>query len=542
MSATGLAPTTGAIPFVSFQPENGQTDVSIRPKIRVQFAESDFNNVLPGSVRCRLDGRLLAPQDQFSTIDFVHQIPVTEALTPGSHRCDLEFALLHGGILRTSITFNVTSTLPAPRQLRAAAGQYRVALRWDAEALAWARGGFRVYRTPLGGTPLLISGPSPVSQPCFVDTAPLTNATYTVAGLDAVGAEGPASSPLPVIFPGTIPPAAGPIAVQAQSLENPSRIALDIQDSTPGFTLWRIEASASASGPFADVLNGELTSLDLWPVPRPFEETRQWFRVTPLNVDGLAGAPVVVGPLALPMPWPAVTGVTALLETNTTPLIQWDPYTHGPIIGYRVERQISGQWTLAADVGPATTWADTLPSAGGLRQWRVSARFADGASPASPAVGLSWQPRTLQPGTIRFAASSLTGAEDTPLSVDIIREGGSDGPAFVTWSTWGWSGTAMPDYDYTALAGLLIFAPGETQKTVQIPLLPDNYLEQPNENFYAYIKNVEGGPALGEPSTTELFILDGPELSWESTWLYGLEDTNTTQVQFTVKLSAPANH
>lgn len=541
VSAVGLAPRSGFAPFISFEPAVAATEVPIRPRLLLRFTEFGRNTVLPGSLRCRLDGRLLEPQGRFSESDFIHQVPASDSLAPGPHLWDVEFALLHGGLVRTSITFSVTSNLPAPGQVRAAAGQQRVALRWDAEALAWARGGFRVYRAVLGGIPTLVSGPTPLRQPNFVDPSPLVNGMYEVAGLAADGSEGPRSAPVTVAFPGSIP--TQPLAPTVRLPHDTQGSALAITDPTLGFTLWRIEAAPAVSGPFTDALEGELTTLDLWPIPHPFEETRRWYRVTSINVDGAAGTPVVLGPADLPLPLPAVTGLTASLEANGTARVQWDAWTSRPILGYRVERWTGEQWSPAVDVDASIrVWNDTQTATSSLRQWRVSARLSGGGvSPASPAVALRWQPAPAQPGAIRIANASQSGSENGPVPVRIIREAGSDGPAFVTWSTWGYAGNASPDVDYTAGAGLLIFAPGETEKTVNVPLLADNERERPDEAFYFYLRGLEGGPALAEPSTAQLFITDGPELAWEPIWIYTTEDS-PPEVRFRVTLSTPVSH
>lgn len=543
ISSPGLAPRDGFAPFISFEPTNGASGVPIRPRLRAQFLNFGINTVLPGSLFCRLDGRLLQPQERLNTSEFVWQTPAAEALTPGLHQWDIEFALLQGGLLRTSVTFSVTEALPAPRTVRAAAGLQRVALRWDAEALAWARGGFRVYRAAPGNPPVLISGSAPLRQPNFVDLAPLASGNYEVAGLDAAGNEGPRSAPVTVLFPGSAPPVPQAVAVTVQAREAQPGFALGIDDFTPGFTLWRIEAATNAGGPFTNVLEGELTSLALWPVPRPFEETRPWYRVTALNVDGVAGPPVTAGPLALPVALPGVAGLTALPNSNGTVQVRWDAWTARAILGYRVERGFDGKWTLAADVDASTqTWTETQSGDGVRRQWRVRARLAGGAlSPASPAVEFCLQPVPAHPGNIRFANATVTGAEGESLPIRIVREGGSDGPAFVTWSSWGWAGSATPEADYTPGAGLLIFAPGETEKTVNVALQADNLREQPAESFYVYLKQVEGGPGLAEPSITQAFITDGPELAWESIWLYASEN-DPPEVRFHVRLDPPANH
>lgn len=543
LAAVGAAPVTGNPPMIELAPAQGATDVPIRPDFRLKVTEVGGNTVLPGSVVCRVDGYLL-PIAAREENQFVLTAPPGMALASGTHVWDVELALLGGAILRTSATFQVTANLPAPQSVRAVAGAQRVNLRWDAEALEWAHGGFRVYRTAPGGTPTLISGAKPVRQPNFVDLAPIPGAVYEVAGIDGSGRESARSTAVAVAFPGASPSAPKQVTVTPQALEAGAGLALLIEDSTPGFTLWRIEASESSTGPFADVLDGELTSVTPWPIPRPFEETRRWFRVTAVNVDGQQGPATVVGPVSLPAALPPVTGLTACPNPDGSATLRWNPWTARSVVGYRVERWINNSWTTAAEVDAATiSWTDATPNTGELRQWRVKARLTSGGeSPASVSVALRVQPVPANRGIVRFANDSLTGTEGETVAVRVIREGGGlELPGFVTWSSWGWAGTALPNYDYTGGSGLLIFAPGETEKTISVPLLADAERERPDEVFYVYLRGVEGGPELGEPSTMQIAISEGPELAWEQSWIYTTED-GPTEIEIAVVLASPVAH
>lgn len=540
VSALGQAPVSGFAPLVNLNPAAGATDVSPRPDLEVRVSEFGGNEVLPGGLSARVDGVLLRspPQEENR---YLLTLPPGMALAPGPHQWDVELALSGGGIVRTSVTFQVTSNLPAPQGIRAVAGTQNVALRWDSAALAWARGGFRVYRTAPGGARQLVSGSTPLREPNFVDTAPVGGAVYEVAGLAADGREGPASAGVNVTFPGSAPATPRAVSVVPELLENGTGLALAVEDTTPGFTLWRIEAGPTAEGPFTDLLNGELTSRTPWPIPNPFDETRRWFRVTAVNVDGVAGPSVVVGPLDLPLPLPPVVGLTASPNPEGSVLLRWNPWTTRALAGYRVERWAGDTWHTAAEVGAAVTaWTDVSPATGELRQWRVRARLAGGGeSPASPAVALRTLTLPADPGVVRFASGTASGLEGETVSLQVLREGGLGLPAFVTWSSWRWSGSATPEQDFTPGGGLLIFAPGEREKVISIPVLTDAVAEQPDEFFYVHLLGVEGGPALGEPSVVQVTIAEGAKLSWEQSWLYGQEGT-TTEVAFNVNLTRPS--
>ena len=53
-------------------------------------------------------------------------------------------------------------------------------------------------------------------------------------------------------------------------------------------------------------------------------------------------------------------------------------------------------------------------------------------------------------------------------------------------------GTAIAGEDYTATEGDLVFAPGDTKKTIEVPIVVDEYLE-PDEFFTVALSNPEGG-------------------------------------------------
>lgn len=56
----------------------------------------------------------------------------------------------------------------------------------------------------------------------------------------------------------------------------------------------------------------------------------------------------------------------------------------------------------------------------------------------------------------------------------------------VTVSYYSEDGTATAPDDYTAVGGLLTFAPGETEKTIAVPILPDD-IPEPDETFFVHL-------------------------------------------------------
>jgi len=473
IAGPGVRPLGGELPVITeVTPTPGAVGVSGKPSFRLRFAEAEGNPVVLGSLNCRLDDRLLNAFAKLAENEVQMELPLEWALAPGPHRWEVELATVQGAVLRTSIVFTVGGPLPAPTALRAVAGRQRVVLLWSPVDRAWAPGGFHVDRSVPGAAPMLVSGPEPIRQPNFVDSAPLPQATYWVAGLSATGVKGPRSKPVSVAFPGLTQPRPGQLSVAVESNELDGGPALRIRDTTPELTLWRIEAAMSPDGPFEDLLAGELTSVPLWAVPRPFEEARRWYRVTPVNVDGLTGASVTVGPLPLPTPLPGVTGPTATLNPEGTVLLRWDPWTAGPCLGYRVERRTGETWQTVAETGPDTTaWTDTLTVGQARGEWRMHARRPGGdMSPPSPPVGLS-----------------------RPVSYEVRVDYRFDALA----------STAIRGVDFVGPEnGTLVFAPGETNKSFVVTILNDTEKETTETVKYG----------LGNPHNAAIYPADPSHL------------------------------
>jgi uncharacterized repeat protein (TIGR01451 family) len=66
---------------------------------------------------------------------------------------------------------------------------------------------------------------------------------------------------------------------------------------------------------------------------------------------------------------------------------------------------------------------------------------------------------------------------------------------------------ASPKSDYTPVRGTLHFAPGETMKTVTVPIIDNGYL-QGNRTIPLILSNPSGGVFLGSPSTATVIVAD----------------------------------
>jgi hypothetical protein len=100
-------------------------------------------------------------------------------------------------------------------------------------------------------------------------------------------------------------------------------------------------------------------------------------------------------------------------------------------------------------------------------------------------------------------------------------------------------GTAGAPGDYTATSGSLTFVPGETVKTVLVPVLGDT-LDEPDETFDFVLSNPSNTSVVGGDGVATIADDDAsPALSIDDVTVTE-GDAGTTQATFTVELSAPS--
>lgn len=100
------------------------------------------------------------------------------------------------------------------------------------------------------------------------------------------------------------------------------------------------------------------------------------------------------------------------------------------------------------------------------------------------------------PGTLAIAPAALTVNEpDGTATLSVTRTGGSAGAVTVNYATA--NGTALAASDYTAAAGTLAWADGDTAaKSIVVPILDDAQVEA-DEQFSVTLAQPTGGASLG---------------------------------------------
>jgi hypothetical protein len=104
-------------------------------------------------------------------------------------------------------------------------------------------------------------------------------------------------------------------------------------------------------------------------------------------------------------------------------------------------------------------------------------------------------------GTFQFQAAALTASETAAVTLTITRTGNTTGGATLQVATHDGTGPlgAVAGQDYTATSVTVTFAPGETSKTVSIPILNDTQVEA-RETFTVTLSNPSAGATFGSPA------------------------------------------
>ena len=179
------------------------------------------------------------------------------------------------------------------------------------------------------------------------------------------------------------------------------------------------------------------------------------------------------------------------------------------ITGYLIDRSANGRnaWSTHRTVRAGTTSITSTGTTAAQRPWfRIRTQFQAntavvidgqslrwGMSATSPIIELPQAPVLISP-TLRIYDASAKEGRDTAAAFTVKLK-----PAATTTVTVAYhseDGTARQGSDYTATSGTLTFAPGETRKTVLVPITDDD-IEDSGETFTLKLTNAVGA-TLGD--------------------------------------------
>src|SRR5262245_8719553 len=111
-----------------------------------------------------------------------------------------------------------------------------------------------------------------------------------------------------------------------------------------------------------------------------------------------------------------------------------------------------------------------------------------------------------QAPTLQFATTAQTVAEDAGAALITVQRL-NDRSLAVTVDYATGDGTATNGLKYTAVSGTLAFGPGETNKSITVPILNDGFVEGA-KNFRVLLSNPTGGAVLGTRTAAIVSITD----------------------------------
>jgi uncharacterized repeat protein (TIGR01451 family)/uncharacterized delta-60 repeat protein len=126
-------------------------------------------------------------------------------------------------------------------------------------------------------------------------------------------------------------------------------------------------------------------------------------------------------------------------------------------------------------------------------------------------------------GTIQFLESDYRVAENAgPASIPVVRSGNTNIAVSVSFVIS--NRTAIAGEDYVMTNGTITFAPGETLKNFEVPLINDSVVE-PDETIAMSLVNPSGGVPLGGQKTATLTIVnDDTDFSFSQLTFRGNEN------------------
>jgi photosystem II stability/assembly factor-like uncharacterized protein len=245
--------------------------------------------------------------------------------------------------------------------------------------------------------------------------------------------------------------------------------------------------------------------------------------------------------------FPVVTSVTSASNSTTiqgslksipSTTFQIDFYSNATVdpSGNGEGAQFFGTTSVNTDANGDAGINVTFPT--GLGVGRVISATA--TDPNGNTSEFSAADSTAASGSVQFNTVSIAVIEDIgSLPITVLRTGGSTGSLTVDYATA--NASAIAGQDYTSTSGTLTFGPGETSKTIQIPILDDATTEA-DEFFTVSLSNTPSLESLGVGDSMLITVQDKtttPTLTINSG--VGVTEGNTgstVNAPFTITLSA----
>jgi subtilisin family serine protease len=263
------------------------------------------------------------------------------------------------------------------------------------------------------------------------------------------------------------------------------------------------------------------------PPIRPIDSTADDVPSAPGKVGGYQMIAGLWDDLDLRIAQRATAGIYVVQPTSNRLIFRWQgvPCNYngsicvgGGDVNFEIELQTNGVIKTRYGTGNVDLFPTVGLGAGAQDGYVIASHTSEDVLKSLTNAGeVTFTPRTLTTSSVQFSQPTFSVSEGTnSLAVGVTRTGDTTSVATVGYATTDGAGAAACNSgggnassrcDYLTTIGRLTFASGENSKTLQIPIVDDNYVEGPQTFSIALSSPV--GVSLGAQSTATLTINDG---------------------------------
>ncbi len=242
----------------------------------------------------------------------------------------------------------------------------------------------------------------------------------------------------------------------------PGGLLIQFDDNMPDMVFWKLERGMSATGPWADLLQGEYLAASGYQDADITPDAEYWYRLTSLSILGDGPESTVIGPVVWdgqPVP---PTGLTCYIDKGTAKL-RWDPVENNTVHAFRIYRNSGAGFQPISSVPSTTTVYQDRIRATGTYDWVIKSVSAAGRE-SRIGTGTGVHHISIKASgqiTLGVATEYQSNGERTA-TVPLYRTGGSTGPLLVTVNLNQVSDTGTETKG--KYGGTILFADGETSK------------------------------------------------------------------------------
>jgi hypothetical protein len=276
-----------------------------------------------------------------------------------------------------------------------------------------------------------------------------------------------------------------------------------------GYNVYR-GTSADFTPGAGNRLNGSLLSSSEFNDTTAPVGVQSFYKVTAVNTSGAessaaSASATRTGQVQTPPATP--TGFAASGITSSSITLSWGAVTGAS--KYVLGRRLAGTefFTTVSDSITAATFTDTGLTASTAYEYQLTAVGTNGLSSTPTAALPATTAGVTQPGLPIFSSDDPSVTEPTNgtanMTFTLSLSAASSAPVSIDYTTI--NGSALAGNDFTATSGSITFAPGQTTKTIVVPILSDS-IDEAAETFGLTFTLTGGNVTVSDGAATATIL------------------------------------